>query len=670
MILSLLVVFSRIHSQSINLQDVLNEHADDVTDIELQGESYFARELPLLNRNLTFFHKKMNTVALDVSGCDVAAFSLQHSSLTLVSLSIKLSSEAAFATAKQDSILSLSSCPIRTTKFTFPLLLGTNSQLIMGNSGLDATKFSSSFIEGPAGTDDPHLSLVVENYYFMLLTLEAQKPLLAGPEVQNVTVINSTFNEIHCKEEGALPTEAVKGVANRSVVMKSCFIHHVDGALSGVLVYGMQASYLTLEKVGYYTGTNAVRFSKNVAFSDSIEVRIDSSTILTQNATTFWPNGGFLYLPHDKVHINMSHTEIGSSHAPNGNGGSIYTMGRSTINVENCQIRRVSAGKSGGFMYAGKNIDTIALDFFTDARQSTITVDQCLISDASAGQSGGFISAGKNFDTIALDFFTDARQSTITVDQCLISDASAGQSGGFISAGKNFDTIALDFFTDARQSTLTVDQCLISDASAGQSGGFISAGKNFDTIALKALSVTLSAASENGGFLFADKVRSFQANDSTFSDNHASKQGGVIFFQESDDSTINFSNVTFKENKADSNMGQDVLVSYKSASKYNVKKKNFGNCTSSTKGHKVTLLPKVRHAEWTDTVGLKVKSIIAGVVVGVCVFVAACIALICVCCCCGCCVACGCGRKKADAYQHVESQPISNSAPPQQYQIQ
>ncbi|KAK2960146.1 hypothetical protein BLNAU_5029 [Blattamonas nauphoetae] len=547
MILSLLVVFSRVHSQSINLQDVLNEHADDVTDIELQGESYFARELPLLNRNLTFFNKKMINVTLDVSGCDVAAFSLEHSSLTLQSLSIKLSSEAAFATAKQDSILNLIFCNLGAANFTFPLLLGTNSQLILKSARLEVTSMFSSFIEGPADTIDPHLSLVVDQIYFWFQTIEAQKPLLAGPEVQNVTVSNCSFNEIHCEEDGPLPTEAVKGVANRSVVIKSSFIHHVDAALSGVLVYGMQASYLTLEDVRYYTGTNAVRFSKNVAFSDSIEVRIDSSIILTQNATTFWPNGGFLYLPHDKVHINMSHTEIRSSHAPNGNGGAIFTMGRSTITIDNCEFQRVSAGKSGGFMYAGKNLDTVTLN---------------------------------------------------------------------------------------------------------------------------ALTVSNSTASENGGFLYANSVKSFQVNDNTFSACHASKQGGVIFFQESDDSTINFSNVTFKENKADSNMGQDVLVSYKSASKYNVKKKNFGNCTSSTKGHKVTLLPKVRHAEWTDTVGQKVKSIIAGVVVGVCVFVAACIALICVCCCCGCCVACGCGRKKADAYQHVESQPISNSAPPQQYQIQ
>ncbi|KAK2943606.1 hypothetical protein BLNAU_21486 [Blattamonas nauphoetae] len=536
----------KIHSDVVNLQDVLNEHADDVTEIEVQGEFYKAEDIQLLNRNLTVINQ-VNGGHLFVDTNEVPSFSLENSSLTLVSFPIRASRKVTFATAKQGSILNLTDCEYIIYHIVFPILVGTKSQLILNGTELKESDISSSLIEGSADTVDPHLSLAVDNSHFGSLKIDAQKPLLAGPEVQNVTVFNCSFNEIHCEEDGPLPTEAIQGVASRAVIFNASHIGNVTGALSGGLVFGVQASSLTLVKVMWNEGTNAVRFSNNVAFSDSIEVKIVSSEFQNQTASTFWPNGGFLYLPHNNVHIKMSHTSIIVSSAPNGDGGAIYTVGRSTILVHKCQIQRVSAGKSGGFIFAGKNVDTVTLN---------------------------------------------------------------------------------------------------------------------------ALTVSGSTAAENGGFLCVDKVKSFQTNDSLYSGCHASKQGGVMFFHNSDNSTINFDEVTFDENKADSDMGQDVLISYESASKYNVKKKNFLKCGSTTKGHKVTLLPKIRHEEWTNTNWLKAKSIITGVVVGVCVFIAVSIALTCVCCCCGVCVACGCGKKKTDAYKHVESQPISSSVTPQQYQIQ
>ncbi|KAK2957824.1 hypothetical protein BLNAU_7258 [Blattamonas nauphoetae] len=223
-------------------------------------------------------------------------------------------------------------------------------------------KLSSSIIEGPADTIDPLLTLVVDNSIFFGITIVAQKPVLAGPEVQNVNIMNSTFQDITCSENHTLPTETVQGVANRSVVMKSSLVDKVDGALSGALVFGLQATDLTLKDVHYYRGTNAVRFSNNVVFSSSIKIEIISSEFQNTTTSDFWPNGGILYLPHDEVHINMFNTSVSNSSAPNGHGGFLFTSGHSTIIFDRCRMSYTSAGKSGGFIWAGKNVDTVILD--------------------------------------------------------------------------------------------------------------------------------------------------------------------------------------------------------------------------------------------------------------------------------------------------------------------
>ncbi|KAK2959436.1 hypothetical protein BLNAU_5485 [Blattamonas nauphoetae] len=379
------------------------------------------------------------------------------------------------------------------------------------------------------------------------INITAQKPLLAGPEVQNVTIFNTSFHDIKCNDDGPLPTDQVQGVANRSVVMNASNVTRVDGALSGALVFGLQARYLTLSNVSWQDGANAVRFSKNVPFDCSIEVQINSSHFQGTTASEMWPNGGFLYLPQDIVSFTMSHTLILFSSAPNGDGGFLFTKGRSIIKI----------------------------------------------------------------------------------DQCQIQDNSAGKSGGFISAADSDSVVSLSF-----------------------------------------VRVSGSTASENGGALFLRGVFWFQADDSRFEDCRTNNHGGSIFFEEADKTYISFQRMYFHNNSADSGMGNDVLFSYESASNYNVIKKDFFECKSYTKGNKVTFLPDVRHTEWTNTAGLKLQSIITGVIVGVCVFVAVCVVLTCVCCYCGVCVACGCGKKKQNAYQHVESQPQANSAPTQMYSNQ
>ncbi|KAK2947308.1 hypothetical protein BLNAU_17784 [Blattamonas nauphoetae] len=66
-------------------------------------------------------------------------------------------------------------------------------------------------------------------------------------------------------------------------------------------------------------------------------------------------------------------------------------------------------------------------------------------------------------------------------------------------------------------------------------------------------------------------------------------------------------------------MDQDVLISSQSTSTSRVNRKHFTDCRSDSKRNKIALLSKGVHAEWTNTAWLKVKSIVIGVVVGVCV---------------------------------------------------
>ncbi|KAK2943838.1 hypothetical protein BLNAU_21229 [Blattamonas nauphoetae] len=543
MLLSLFAVFAHIHSASIDLQDVIKEYADDVTTINLLDGSYFARGLHLANRDLTFLGRE-ETVSLDLHECDVPAFFLENSSLTLVTFIVQPSPKAAIAQAQQDSILNFTSCEFKTVEFSKPILCGTRSKLIMNGTFVSDGVFFSSLIEGPADTADPHLALVVDNSGFSNLENKAQKPVLAGQDVQNVIIFNSTFKRLLCQEDGELPTKPVEGVANRSVVITASTVEYVAGALGGGLVYGLQASFLSLTNVRWIWGSNAPRFWDNVVFSKSIEVKIDSCNFsFSGTASPYLQNGGFLYLPHDTVNVTISNSTIFHPTTPNGHGGFIYTTGRSTITVEQCRIDNAEAGKSGAFIYAGKGVDAVTLVEVTFA---------------------------------------------------------------------------------------------------------------------------LSGAQEGGGLINLDGVKSFQARSVIFSACHVQKEGGLVYFNRSDNPSINFDNCIFVQNLQDPKKRYDVVIHYRTESKYNVKRKNFKNCTSTSRD-RVHILPDDRRADWTNSRQTTIASTVAGVIIGVCVIIAVAFVLTFVSCYCGWCDASGCGRKKTGAYQHVESQAIATSGHTQPY---
>ncbi|KAK2951632.1 hypothetical protein BLNAU_13371 [Blattamonas nauphoetae] len=341
---TLFAVFAHIHSEGIDLQDVIKKYADDVTKIELQDEYYFARDLHFVNRNLTFIGREKHAL-LDLGEIDVAAFVLENSSLTFVSISINLSPKATFAQAQQDSILNITNCAFPGAEFSKPLLCRTGSKLIIYDQSIGSSIFSSSLIESPADTADPQLALVVENSKFANLENNAQKPILAGQDEQTVTILNSTFKQIKCTDVGELPTKPVEGVADRSVVMKDSTVESVAGALGGGLVYGLQASSLSLTNMQWSQGSNAPRFWENVAFSKSIEVKIVSCKFSSSGASSYMPDGGVLYLPHDTAKVKISNSTISHSTTPDGHGAVIYTTGRSTITVQQCVIDNAEAGK-------------------------------------------------------------------------------------------------------------------------------------------------------------------------------------------------------------------------------------------------------------------------------------------------------------------------------------
>ncbi|KAK2960124.1 hypothetical protein BLNAU_5007 [Blattamonas nauphoetae] len=544
MFIPLFVLFARIHSEAIDLADVINEHPYYETEIKVENGNYFANDIQLIKRELTLIGLG-DAVILDLGDLDKAAFVLNQTSLTLVSFPIKPSTQACLATALPASSLNLTGCKFGTQEFSHPILVGTQCELILNGTKMSETKLSSSLIEASADAEDHQLRLTVDNCNFTNIEITAQKPVLAGPDVEKVTVFNSTFQDITCSEDGPLPTEAVQGVANRTVIFNVSRIQNVDGALSGALVFGVQASYLTLKNLTVIGGANAVRFSENVAFDKTIRVEINSSDIQNTTTSEIWPNGGFLYLPQDIVNFTMNFTNISFSSAPNGDGGFLFIERRSTIEMERCRVEDTSAGKCGGFIRADEYIDSITFERVT---------------------------------------------------------------------------------------------------------------------------VNRSTAGEDGGALHLTRVQEFIAHRGGYTECNAGNRGGAMFFEDPDRSGYRFSSLYFWANYAKSNMGNDLLFSFAiSDYYYHVTKKNFYNCHSNTTGNKVTFLPKVRHTDWTDTVGLNIPAIITGIVIGACVFVAVCIVLTCVCCCCGCCIACGCGRKKATAYQHVESQPRTTYTQPQTY---
>ncbi|KAK2960126.1 hypothetical protein BLNAU_5009 [Blattamonas nauphoetae] len=539
-------ISTKVHScpEAIDLADVINEHPYYETEIKVENGNYFANDIQLIKRELTLIGLG-DAVILDLGDLDKAAFVLNQTSLTLVSFPIKPSTQACLATALPASSLNLTGCKFGTQEFSHPILVGTQCELILNGTKMSETKLSSSLIEAAADAEDHQLRLTVDNCNFTSIEITAQKPVLAGPDVEKVTVFNSTFQDITCSEDGPLPTEAVQGVANRSIIINASHIQNVDGALSGALVFGVQASSLTLKNLTLIGGANAVRFSGNVAFDKIIEIKINSSDIQNTTTSELWPSGGFLYLPQDQVNFTMNFTNISFSSAPNGNGGFMFIKNRSTIYME---------------------------------------------------------------------------------------------------------------------------RCVVKDTSAGKSGGFIRADEYIDSITLEGVPITRSTAGEDGGALHLTRVQYFKHFRGGYTECNAGGQGGAIFFEDPDRSGYIFSCMHFLMNYAKSNMGNDVLFSFSNSDYYSiVTKKNFYRVSSNSTGNKVTFLPKVRHIQWTDTFGLQRKAIIAGVVIGVCVFVAACIVLTCVCCCCGCCIACGCGRKKATAYQHVESQPRTTYTQPQTY---
>ncbi|KAK2956768.1 hypothetical protein BLNAU_8221 [Blattamonas nauphoetae] len=175
------------------------------------------------------------------------------------------------------------------TGFSEPILRGIRSKLIMNFTFVTNGTFHNSLIEGPADTIDPHLALIVDNSIFIDLVVYKQKPVLAGHDVQNVTIFNSTFKQLECREGGELPIKPVEGVANRFVVLKASTVESVEGALGGRLVYGLQASFLSLTKMRWIWGSSAPRFWENVAFSKSIEVEIDSCYFRFLIGTSNWP---------------------------------------------------------------------------------------------------------------------------------------------------------------------------------------------------------------------------------------------------------------------------------------------------------------------------------------------------------------------------------------------
>ncbi|KAK2958847.1 hypothetical protein BLNAU_6096 [Blattamonas nauphoetae] len=385
MLISLFVVFTYICSTSINLQDVLNKYDDDTKEITLNDEEYFGIGISIKDRDLSLIGR-LDSVSLTAEHSYQPVFILDESSLTVISISIKPSQHRAFAFATEDSILNLTYCKYDIDEAVFPILQGYRCRLVVSNMSFNDMNFTRSLIER-LPEDDTDLSIIVQHSSFDYINILSQNPLLAGPEVLNVTVINTTFSRIECLNDGRLPAEPIEGTADREVSLEKTKIEKVDGALSGALVFGMQASKLSLLEVTIEDSENAVRHSDNVAFASKSEVMVRKCTTKNTKTTEIWPNGGFLFLPHDKSSLTISLTDSANSSAPNGNGGWVFVSGHSKLNFNSVSSDSTSAGKCGGFVFAGGSIEELDFSYVE-------------VSNSKAGENGGgvFVSRAEEID--------------------------------------------------------------------------------------------------------------------------------------------------------------------------------------------------------------------------------------------------------------------------------
>ncbi|KAK2943872.1 hypothetical protein BLNAU_21219 [Blattamonas nauphoetae] len=388
MFLSLIVTFARIHSDRIDLLDVMKEYADDVSEIKLKDGEYFARDLHLKGRNLTFIGN-VDTVTLDMRGFSEGTFDLENSSLTLLSICIKPPQLAVFAKSKF-SELNMTACKFETIEMEYPILEGISSQLFVRNMTFTEVDFVYSLIQAAPGDNEAALSLYVQHCSFTRFKLLSQRPLLAGADVQRVHVRNTSFSEIKCTNVDPLPDGAIEGTRDRDVMFSQATISNVDGALSGALVFGIQASKLDLYEVVIEDSANAIRHSNNVAFAPKSEVFVKTVTTRFTTTTEIWPNGGFLYLPHNRSSLLIDNAYAYDSSAPNGSGGWVYVSGYTTLDIQWVRSKNMSAGKCGGFMYVGGVVEKL-----------TFKVVDMLNSKAEENGGALFVS---NADEIFISF--------------------------------------------------------------------------------------------------------------------------------------------------------------------------------------------------------------------------------------------------------------------------
>ncbi|KAK2943132.1 hypothetical protein BLNAU_21959 [Blattamonas nauphoetae] len=430
MFLSLIVVFASIHSDRIDLLDVMKEYADDVSEIKLKDGEYCARDLPLKHRKLTFIGN-VDTVTLDMRGLSESAFDLESSTLTLISISIKPPQLAVFTKSKF-SKLNVTSCKFVTKEMEYPILEGISSQLIVQNVSFTEIHFMYSLIQGPPGDNEAVLSLIVQNCSFSNFRVHTQRPLLAGADVQNVSVVDTSFSEIKCTNVDPLPDEAIEGTADREVSIQKSTISNVDGALSGALVFGMQATKLYLIHVTIEDSANAIRHSNNVAFAPKSEVVVRMCTTKFTKTTEVWPNGGFLYLPHNQSMLTIHHTTADHSSAPNGSGGWVFVSGQCDLDLQLVTSKDTSAGKCGGFVFAGGMVEKL---LFSE-------VD---VNDSKAEENGGAL------------FVSNARE--VQISHGVFMRCGSIQNGGAV------------FVDKADETTVTFERDIFDDNEASKGHG-------------------------------------------------------------------------------------------------------------------------------------------------------------------------------------------------------
>ena len=219
-------------------------------------------------------------------------------------------------------------------------------------------------------------------------------------------------------------------------------------------------------------------------------------------------------------------------------GGAFATVANPSITLRDCTFENNTTTDNGGGAYLSGNINGAVIevtdcDFIENSStedggggmyitRGDVTVTGCLIRDNSADFAGGGVST--NFNT------------SMTITQCTFENNSVTRSGGGLSI----------FLAES-----SISDCQFSGNTALGSGGGMSLGGSGSTH--RVTGCTFDGNEGDDGGAAACTLSSFEFENCTVMNNHATNDGGGLRF--SNTASVTLTNNNFELNSADDSGG-------------------------------------------------------------------------------------------------------------------